>query len=263
MRVGLIGYGAIGRQIADRIVRGDVAGVSLTGVATRHPRGPHKRVDGSIPSRSIADCARYADVLVEAASPEAVPQIVAAAERHGTSLILLSGCALIVDPEVQRRIEMAGIRCVLPSAAVAGLDGIAAAAQGTIDRAMLTIRRPCHGIEDAPYVCDQGIDLSEWSEERLLFEGSPREACLGFPGRTNIAASVALSGAGPERTHVRIYAGPARAAHRHEIRVEAPFGVVESAVTFDAEPPEGVASIMSLSVLAALHDLVSHVRHRS
>ena len=261
LRVGLVGYGQIGRQVARRILHGDVPQAVLAGVTSR--RGPARRDRGAGggPSWfSLEELAQRAEVLVEAASPDIVPDLIGLAVEHQLAVVILSGCALLLQPQLLRCAEEAGIHVAVPSAAVAGLDALIAARAGRVDDVVLAIRRPCSGIERAPYVLGSGIPLDELAGETLIFEGTAREACLGFPGKTNIAASVALAGIGDDATRVRVYADPERTVHEHCISIEGDFGTGRSCVTFDARLPDSVDSLMALSVVASLRQMVSRIR---
>src|SRR5437762_3740273 len=70
LRVGLIGYGAIGRQVADGIVTGVAGEAELCAVLVRHR--PSQRVAAPILTdlREFLVCAPQ--VVLEAASPDAV-----------------------------------------------------------------------------------------------------------------------------------------------------------------------------------------------
>ena len=258
LRVGLVGYGRIGKQVARRIAAGDLPDVKLVGIVTRTRR---QGESAPAPFMTLKECASESEVLVEAASAEAVPEILAQAMRRCIAVVAISGCAFLRNQELQREARKAGLRLLLPSGAVAGLDGVLSAREEATTQICLTIRRPCEGIEDAKFIRESRIALDRISGETLIFDGTPVEACEGFAGRTNITASVALAGLGCERTRVRIYADPRRTRHEHHLQIQGRFGVAESRVEFDATQPEEIDSIMTLSILATLRQIGSHVRY--
>ena len=67
LRVGLLGWGAIGAEIGRAIRRGDIPGVELTAVAASHP---HEDVEAL--QVSPAELAERCDLVVEAASQQAL-----------------------------------------------------------------------------------------------------------------------------------------------------------------------------------------------
>lgn len=83
MRVGLLGWGAIGSEVGKALRRGDVSGVELTAVAAlRH------HDDLEVPQVAPSDLADHFDLVVEAAGQ-------AALSEHGPGL-LAAGVDLLV-----------------------------------------------------------------------------------------------------------------------------------------------------------------------
>ena len=104
--------------------------------------------------------------------------------------------------QIRRCVEAGLIRggVIIPSGALAGLDGVKAMAVGRLRRVSLTTRKPPRALADAPYVRRRGLRLERLKRPRLLFEGTPRAVVRAFPQNTNIAAALSLgldqSGAG-------------------------------------------------------------------
>jgi len=264
LRIGLVGCGRIGRSIVRALVNRRIEGARLEAIHTRSPddaRAFLQGIESDVSVLSLEECASRCELLIEAASCGAVREVIDVATRKGNDLILLSSCALLEDPRLVRALRESENHVTLPSAALVGLDGVMAAREGAIDEVSLTIRRPCDGIEEAPYIVSRGIDLSVLKTETLVFEGTPVEACEGFPTRVNISASLALAGAGTERTAVRILADPKRTTHEHRIYARGSFGELESALIFPASQLNDTMCVMSLSVLATIRLRVTSLRH--
>lgn len=258
LRIGLVGYGSIGKQVARRLATGDLPGAQLIGIVSRSMG--NTRTDLA-PRMNLEECISRSDVVVEAATAEIVPRIIQLGAAPCKAVIILSGCALVRWPDLRRQADLAGLQILLPSGAVAGLDAALAASEEASSEIRLIIRRPCAGIENVSHVVNHSIDLDQLTGETLIFEGTPLEACMGFEGRTNISASVALAGIGNARTRVQIYADPGRTMHEHHLIVHGRFGKAESRVEFDASQPAEIDSIMTLSVLAAIRSLMSSTRY--
>jgi len=86
----------------------------------------------------------------------------------------------------------------------------------------------------------------------VIFHGGPADACRGFPGRTNIAAALALAAGEDAQVEVTIVGDPERTEHRHEIIASGSFGELRAVISFPADHPLDTVRIMSLSVLAEL-----------
>jgi aspartate dehydrogenase len=149
---------------------------------------------------------------------------------------------------------------ILPSGAIAGLDGIKAACRGPMDRVQITTRKPPRGLESAPYLVQRGISLEGLTEEREVFLGPVREACRGFPDNVNVAAAVSLAGIGPDRTTIRILAVPGLPRNCHTVEVEGGFGKLT--VQIENVPTENpkTGRLTALSILQAIEDANDPVR---
>jgi aspartate dehydrogenase len=124
----------------------------------------------------------------------------------------------------------------------------------------MTTRKPPRALVGAPYLDAHGIPLDALREATVVFDGSAREACRGFPANVNVAAAVSLAGIGPDRTRVRIVADPAIARNTHDIEVIGDFGRltvhIENAPS--ANPRTGV--LAAQSIIAVLKKLASPIR---
>jgi aspartate dehydrogenase len=132
---------------------------------------------------------------------------------------------------------------------------------GQVQSVTITTRKPPKGLAGAPYVEDQGIDVWALTEETLIFEGSAREACKGFPANVNVSAALSLAGVGPDQTRIRIFAVPGSTRNTHDIEVEGEFGRMTAHienVPSDTNPRTGKLSY--LSALAMLKEMVSPIR---
>jgi aspartate dehydrogenase len=73
-------------------------------------------------------------------------------------------------------------------------------------------------------VAENEIDLNRLTTEMVIFEGSAREACRGFPRHVNVPAVLSLAGVGAEKTWVRAIASPDCSFNEHHIEVRGKFG---------------------------------------
>jgi predicted dinucleotide-utilizing enzyme len=99
-------------------------------------------------------------------------------------------------------------RLLVPSGAIARLDGVKGGREGAITSVTMETRKPPRGLAGAPYIIAQRIDLDAIAEETLIFEGPATEAVKAFPANVNVVAALSLAGLGPERTRIKLYAVP-------------------------------------------------------
>src|SRR6266496_115229 len=96
---------------------------------------------------------------------EIAPKTLAA----GKDLVVLSCGGLIGR---QDWIDLAAAnrcRIYVPSAAIAGLDGVKGARVGAITSVTMESRKPPRGLAGAPWIVEQKIDLDALTEETLIF----------------------------------------------------------------------------------------------
>jgi aspartate dehydrogenase len=199
--------------------------------------------------------------MVEAAPAAVFPEIARATLTAGRSLVVLTVGALLDELDAYAALARKhGATLHIASGAIGGLDALTAAAQGQIDEVVMTTRKPPRGLAGAPYLVERGIDLSDLTEPRVVFQGTAREACRGFPANVNVAAAVSLAGIGPDRTQVRIIADPTLERNTHEVRVSGEFG--RFTLQIENRPTENPRTgiLTALSVIATLRRMAASVR---
>ena len=255
LKVGIVGMGVIGTHIARTITAG-IPGVTLAGV---HVRDPAKAK--GFPAVSLPELIQRSDLIVEAATQAALREFAPAVLAAGKHLMVLSvGGLLGVLDEWTRLAEKHGCRILVPSGAIAGLDGVKGAREGAITQVTMESRKPPRGLAGAPYIVEKGIDLEAIAEETLIFEGTATDACRAFPANVNVVAALALAGVGAERTRIKVFAVPGLARNTHRIMVEGEFGRL--AIQVENVPSENprTGKLSYLSAIALLRDLGATVR---
>ena len=263
MRVGVVGLGTIGRAMCQAIDRGEVS-VELAAVTSRHPERAQTFLNGLRhlpPVKDLGELIECSELVVEAATQEALERIAPATLQRGRDLMILSVGGLLEHEEWPVLARRTGSRIYVPSGAIVGLDGVKGAVIGDITSITMTTRKPPKGLAGAPYVVAHEIDLETLTQETVIFEGSAREACRGFPANVNISAALSLAGIGPERTRIRIIAVPGGNRNVHDIEVEGEFGTFSihlENVPSDTNPRTGKLSY--LSALAMLKELANPLK---
>ena len=88
---------------------------------------------------------------------------------------------LLEQPELVDRARETGARIIVPTGALAGFDAVNAASKGTINSLVMLTRKPPQGLVKAPFVVEQGIDISNLSEPLCLYNGTVRGRCCEVP----------------------------------------------------------------------------------
>lgn len=263
LKVAIGGFGAIGQAVAARLDRGE-PGLRLVAVSARdHAKALANMADyrTKVPVLPLAELAEHADIVVECAPAAVFREIAEPTLRAGKIFLPLSVGALLMHDDLIGLAERNGGRIIAPTGALLGLDAVRAAAEGKIESVTMITRKPPAGLEGAPYLVEQGIDVSALAEPKKIFEGSAREGAKGFPANVNVAAALALAGIGPDRTRLEIWADPGVSRNVHRIRVEADSARFEMTIE---NIPSGenarTGRITALSALAALKGLVSPLK---
>lgn len=225
-RTALIGCGAIGQEILAQLA----AANALDRVACVLER-PHNlvRTKGVAAGRfPVTDrlselLAARPDIVIECAGHSAVAAHGAAILRAGVDLIIAAtGC--LADRGVAAELAAAsrgdetrgGGRLLIPSGAVAGIDGLLAA-RGGLATVTYQSAKPPVAWRGTP--AEKLIDLGAVATPTVFFEGTAREAALGYPQNANVGVTIALAGIGLDRTRVKLVADP---------QLGDPLGIIEA-----------------------------------
>ena len=262
MKVGIVGLGAIGRAVCRALDEG-IPGLTLAG-ATARDRDKAERFLKSLTSPSpflaLDDLIQASDLVVEASTQAHLEEIAPTALKAGRDLVVLSCGGLLGRQDWVDLAAANRCRILVPSAAIAGLDGVKGACIGAITSVTMETRKPPRGLAGAPWIEQQKIDLHAITKETLIFEGPATEACRAFPANVNVLAALSLAGIGPEKTRIKLFAVPEQKMNKHRITVEGEFGRL--AIEIENVPSENprTGKLSYLSTIALLKDLVATLR---
>ena len=182
------------------------------------------RLRPSVPILNPKTLISRADLLIEAASPKAVSEMLPEIVRRRKSLMALSAGGLLQNAPLLRRATRLRVPIYLPSGALGGLDAVKAARIGRLKSVTLTTRKSPEALAGAPGIARKKINLSSLKKPRVIFSGSAAQAVGDFPKNINVAATLALAGLGATRTRVKIIAEPGLQANVHEVTAVGSFG---------------------------------------
>ena len=261
--IGIVGCGAIGRAILRAVGDGRLA-VKVAGVTSRNRDKATAFLDTlphPPPWLPLDTLIERAGLVIEAAGGELVPMLAEKAFGAGKDLLVISTGALLEHPQVMDLARETGCRLILPSGAIAGIDGIKSACAGRVEHVTITTRKPPGALKGAPYLERLGIDLDAITGETEVFHGSVREACKGFPANVNVAAALSLAGVGPDETRLEIWADPAQTRNSHKIVVEADSARFELSIeSVPSEENPRTGKLTPLSVIATLRGFTAPLK---
>jgi len=269
MRVGLLGGGVIARLFLEHARSGEMVGAEVVAIAGRNENSRGKALAGEfgVPFVLGVDklIAARPEVVIEAASHDAVREHAEALLSNGVAVIVLSGGALC-DDELRARLERASAKhrapLCLPSGGIGGLDALKAACAAGVDEVSIEVTKPPAAWKGIAYVERMKVDLDRLAGPLTLFEGTAREGVPHFPANVNIAAVLSLAGVGFDRTHLKVVADPALKFNTHFITIRGKTGTM--ALRFESVPsPDNpkTAMLACYSALAAFRQFNSPVRY--
>lgn len=262
LAIGVVGLGVIGRAICTAI-DGGIDGLRVAGATSRTRDTAEaflNALTSPAPLLSLDALVAASDVVVEASTQAHLEAIAPRTLSAGRDLVVLSCGGLLGRADWVALARSKGCRILVPSGAIAGLDGVKGGAIGAIASVTMETRKPPAGLAGAPWIAAQKIDLDAMKEETLVFEGSATDACRAFPANVNVLAALSLAGIGPELTRSKIYAVPGQTHNRHRIRIEGEFGRLSIEVENVPTENPRTGKLSYLSTIALLRDLVSPLR---
>lgn len=251
MKIGIIGQGAIGRFVAEKLREsGDDLRVSLVRPARLH--AAHD--SGARLVASVADLPDDLDLMVDCAGHAALIEHGAAILERGIDLITVSVGAL-ADQTLEHRLTQAaqsgGAQLHLASGAIGALDCLQAAFVGGLNSVTYTGRKPPAGWRGS--AAEEKLDLDSLTTAAVHFEGSARQAASDYPKNANVAAAVAIAGLGFDDTNVALIADPDVQANIHEVHASGAFGNFSFRIEGNALPDNPRSSALAaMSVISAI-----------
>lgn len=262
LTVGIGGFGAVGRKVAEALDRG-VEGLTLKAVSAQDHEKAKRNMSGfanPVPVVGLAELADC-DIVVEGLPAAVFDEIADPAIARGRIFVPTSVGQLLPRPDLVERAKASGARIVAPTGALLGLDAVRAAAEGEIRSVTMVTRKPPGGLKGAPHLVDNDISVDGLNEPKLVFSGSAREGAIGFPANVNVAAALALAGVGPDATRLEVWADPTVERNMHRIEVDADscsFTLEIANVPSEENPRTGKNT--ALSVIACLKGLTGTLK---
>ncbi len=258
-RIGLLGCGAIGTQIALAIESRKIP-ANLTHVYDDSKEASISLVEKLTNKPVIVENSHLLssypiDIVVEAASQEAVKDVALSVLQNKRDLMIMSVGALL-DESIY---DILSDACkdfkktiYLPSGAIAGLDGIKSIKEEIESLSITTTKHP-RSLKGAKFFENSEINLDLINSKTTIFQGTAKEAVSLFPANINVAALLSLCGIGSEKTQVTIVADPTTDKNTHHIVTSGKFG--KMTFTIENFPDPNNPKTSRLAILSAIETL--------
>lgn len=262
MQIGIIGTGAIGGYVRDELKRRGFAVRALLVLPELLEKTAGELTDFVCVS-SVADLPDDIDHMIDCGGHAALkihgPEIL----RRGFDLTTVSVGAL-ADAQLYSDLDRAAAegnsKLYIVSGAIGALDCLRAARVGNLQSVTYTGRKPPQAWKGSP--ADGKLDLDNLAgDAQVHFEGTARAAAIQYPENANVAAAVALAGAGFDDTQVRLIADPNVERNIHEVVATGDFGRFSFQIRGDALPDNPKSSaIAAMSVVSRLEQEKQRIR---
>ncbi len=260
-RIGLVGCGTIGSQLAIAVDSGKIpnaflvslfdviegTAASLKNRLNKHPPHVYLEFEKFVQSEI--------DIVVEAASQQAVRAFAKSVVLARKDLMIMSVGALADRSFYSDLLAAASkeeCKIYIPTGAIAGIDAIRSV-RDLIETITLTTTKNPRALAGAPFFEANAMRPEEIKERTLIYSGRASEAVRLFPANVNVAAVLSLAGIGPEETQVRIVADPGATTNKHEITAAGSFGEIQ--ISVNNVPSPGNPKTSYLAVLSAIECL--------
>jgi aspartate dehydrogenase len=264
MKVGLAGFGNVGKELVKQLHAGVLPEVELVAVTARDLEKAKAQASQFTPPPRVVplqELPGLCDVVVECATAGSFPEIARLVLTAGKSLICISAGGVPNCPELADLARRHGARVRIASGTMPGLDIIRCAAEGTIHSVQLKSRIKPGSMAHEPYVLDRGLDFTKNPPAKpiQIFAGTAGEAAACFPRHFNVAVSLSLAGIGFDRTQVEIWVDPDIPGAIHQLEVvgeEVALSMVSR--NWPSANPR-TSRIVAPSIIAALRSMVAPI----
>ena len=263
MRITIVGCGAIGSMLAKAADEmEEVKRIYLIDLKKEKAEKVAQGLNKAIVVDDVEEELYHCDLVIEAASQVAAKDILAKTVGRGVDIMVMSVGALVDDDfrdMVYDKAKNCDAHIYIPSGALFGTDGLRAASQDKLSTVELISTSGPKSLAHIDYFDKQGINVNDIKERKVVYSGSAREAVKLFPQNVNIAATLAIMGAGFDRTTVTIVLDPDAKTNTHELIVKGAFG--KSKCQTENVPSPDNPSTSYLATLSAITALKRIIRN--
>ena len=260
MKVGIIGCGFIGSEIAEFIDRDKhFKLIGLNDIYKNKANSLAGNLKNNKPKfMELDNLIKKCDLIIESATKSVVETILKNEnlDKKDKKLLVMSTGGLINILNLLNKIKNCEI--LLPSGAIAGLDAIKSVS-GKIKSLTLTTTKPIKGLAGAPYIIKNDINLESLKGKKIIFQGALKDAVDGFPQNINVAATLFLASKFND-IKVKIIADPNAKYNTHEIEATGDFGMIKNITNNLPSKNPRTSYLALLSAIQAIKNLKDNLK---
>lgn len=261
MKIGVVGCGTIGSEIAKAISENQIEGYSLAGIYDVNKNQSQKlfsHIKDTEIFYELDSLIDSSDIIFEATTKDFMPIVVQKTLVAGKSILAMSVGGAVGHSNFLDIAKKKNGKLYFPSGAICGIDGILAAKEAGLRRVQIETTKHPRSLAGSPYFINNKISADNFSKPVTIFKGSAREAIEAFPANTNVSITLSLAGLGIDQTEVLVIADPNCKRTKHEIVAEGDFGSIRAiteGVVSPSNPRTGYIAIVSAK--ATLKKIIS------
>lgn len=228
LKIGIIGFGAIGQGVIDEIECGRAGQVNLLSVLCRDvSKYMESRLRATLTDNADIFFSKKYDLIIEAAGQDALKQYAARCLENSDLLVTSIG-AFTEDLFFNELIEIATNnlkRMYLCSGALPGVDWMSSVSISDAISLSIVQSKPVRSWKGTS--AEDFTNLDSLKEKYCFFEGPARQAASIFKKSSNITAMLALSTIGLDKTQVRLVADPTSDQMHTRIEISSSAGTMK------------------------------------
>jgi aspartate dehydrogenase len=249
-RIGLIGYGQIGKAVHEMIDSDPLNGMEVVFVHDQSA-AVMEHVPAGLALADLNDfMSKSPDLVVEMAHKDVTSQWGRKIVEQ-TNYMLVSVTAMadgqLVD-ELDKISRQSGTRVFVPHGGVVGMDALLEN-RDVWESVEVVMKKPPKNVDCAAI----GLDPEQIKEETVLYDGPTRGICPRFPRNVNTHAAIALAGIGFDRTRSILVVNPAWTTAVVAIKATGP------GIELNVERIEGITGVTGASTPASIYNSVQMI----
>jgi len=196
IKVGIVGCGAIGSELAHYILKELKHSYHLMALCDREVNKAEylsSSLSSPVKILSIEKLIKSCDMVIESASISAARDLIIRMAQAKKVLVVLSVGVFVKYPRLLSSLKKGKLTLYVPSGAIAAVDGISSLALEKVKSLTLVTSKPPSSLRGIPFLERKKIDVSRIRRPIKVFEGNIKKAIKYFPKNINVAAIIFLA----------------------------------------------------------------------